>query len=502
MLGCGTGVFSCTESSQCGEGICEETGRCSFDDDSCESGRRYGDHAGPLSGSCVTPETTNSSGGATDSGLSFGPTTVTSGGLETSGTGGAGSGTVGTTPDADATGDPDPVCGDGRLDRGEACDDGNAEEADGCSSDCVASGTVVWSHVRPSDAATLEQYSGLGVLGEDVVVAGLGFSEAGTQDVLVHRLGPEGDSVWAVVHDVADDADRGAGLVVVADRVMVFGSATVSQSGPVPAVERWVGLFSAKDGSVLREATLGEGEVFGAAVSADGVTLAGTDGTGSADERAWAGRISDTLVVDSAVVDEGAEASQYYGIAVLPGGDVFAAGMRGSDTNGVADFIVDVVTPLGVSEVQRIAAEFNLGQAQAIASAPGGDLFVGGLQREEPGGRALYLQRYSEDDGVVWLATESSSELESDEVEAVAVAPNGDVLVTGLYWGGPRRDTDVLLRRFDANGELRWSAELDFSGGRDLGRGIAVTPSGVVYVCGRVTMEDGSIRAHVARVVP
>ena len=114
---------------------------------------------------------------------------------------------------------------------------------------------------------------------------------------------------------------------------------------------------------MLREATLGEGEVFGAAASADGVVLVGTDGTGSADERAWAGRITEALIVDSAVADDGTEASQYYGIAVLPSGDAFAAGMRGMDTNGVADFIVDAVTPLGVSEVQRIPAEFNLGQA-------------------------------------------------------------------------------------------------------------------------------------------
>src|SRR5262249_57149448 len=31
---------------------------------------------------------------------------------------------------------PPPRCGDGRLDPGEQCDDGNAESCDGCSSHC------------------------------------------------------------------------------------------------------------------------------------------------------------------------------------------------------------------------------------------------------------------------------------------------------------------------------------------------------------------------------
>ena len=86
--------------------------------------------------------------------------------------------------------------------------------------------------------------------------------------------------------------------------------------------------------------------------------------------------------------------------------------------------------------------------------------------------------------------------------EAVAVAPNGDVLVTGLYWGGPDQQTNVLLRRFDSSGRLRWSAEIDYANGRDVGRGLAVAPSGNVYVCGRVTTEAGDLRAYLARIVP
>src|SRR5690606_38528963 len=41
---------------------------------------------------------------------------------------------------------PAPWCGDAEIQAGEACDDGNDVDADGCNTDCRASGTVVWEH--------------------------------------------------------------------------------------------------------------------------------------------------------------------------------------------------------------------------------------------------------------------------------------------------------------------------------------------------------------------
>ncbi|MGH1346049.1 MAG: hypothetical protein ACRBN8_31080 [Nannocystales bacterium] len=502
VLACGANTYSCTDGAQCGDGFCEETGLCSFADDGCESGRRYAEYAGALSGLCVPPTSNGSSGVGTES-TATEAMTLTSGDLSSSSSAsGSGSDTGVSASAGETARDPEPICGDGSLDEGEACDDGNDIEGDGCSTECIRSGMVLWSHVRSSEASTLEQFSGVAVLGEDPVVAGLGVAGGPTQDILVQRWTPEGESVWDVAHDVDGDADRGAGLVVGADAVTVFGTATVAQSDASTTLERWVGQFSSNEGSLVREATLGEGELFGGVVSDDGVVLVGTDGTGDSSERGWAGNITAELAVASAVVDPGDEASQYNDVAVLPGGETFVAGMRGASTETEADFIVDAVSPMSVSPVQRIAAEFSLTQAQGIAAAARGELFVGGHARQELGGRQLYLERFSLADGVQWSSTESSADSESDEIEAVAVAPNGDVLVTGLYWGGLRRETDVLLRRFDANGELRWAAEIDFAGDRDLGRGIVVSSEGAVYVAGRVTTAAGDVRAYVARVVP
>jgi hypothetical protein len=56
--GCGADTFACQDDAQCDNGgiagTCEPNGGCSFPDDSCGSGRRYGAHAPDgLSGHCV-----------------------------------------------------------------------------------------------------------------------------------------------------------------------------------------------------------------------------------------------------------------------------------------------------------------------------------------------------------------------------------------------------------------------------------------------------------------
>ncbi len=43
----------CSDTSECGDGVCEPSGFCSFADPGCNGGRRYGDGAGDLAGTCV-----------------------------------------------------------------------------------------------------------------------------------------------------------------------------------------------------------------------------------------------------------------------------------------------------------------------------------------------------------------------------------------------------------------------------------------------------------------
>lgn len=75
--GCGgQGAFGCSDDDACsgaGPGAqCEANGYCSFEDETCPEGRRFGDHAGDaLGGQCVTPAsaTGSTSGGPTSTTL-------------------------------------------------------------------------------------------------------------------------------------------------------------------------------------------------------------------------------------------------------------------------------------------------------------------------------------------------------------------------------------------------------------------------------------------------
>jgi hypothetical protein len=78
VTGCGSDVFfECAESAQCGpDGLCEVNGACSFPDDTCESGRRYGQLGPPaIAGQCVPVGRDDD---ATSTGASEGGTSLTS----------------------------------------------------------------------------------------------------------------------------------------------------------------------------------------------------------------------------------------------------------------------------------------------------------------------------------------------------------------------------------------------------------------------------------------
>ncbi len=57
------------------------------------------------------------------------------------------------TSGSSASGGPQPMCGDGVAEGDEACDDGNEENADGCSAMCETSGTTRWNQLLPQGFA-------------------------------------------------------------------------------------------------------------------------------------------------------------------------------------------------------------------------------------------------------------------------------------------------------------------------------------------------------------
>lgn len=105
---CTTAVFQCSDTEDCAGrpgGVCESTGYCSFPDDECPSGRRYGEFSqGSLSGACVTPDDGTSTTTRGSDSMSSIPSTLSDSGSGTS----SSSGVATTTDSASTTAGVDP----------------------------------------------------------------------------------------------------------------------------------------------------------------------------------------------------------------------------------------------------------------------------------------------------------------------------------------------------------------------------------------------------------
>lgn len=75
LTGCGEPArYECVTSAACDVGpggLCEPDGRCSYEDDRCRTGRRYGDLAGDRRGECVIEDDRLGDAGVVDAGLSL-----------------------------------------------------------------------------------------------------------------------------------------------------------------------------------------------------------------------------------------------------------------------------------------------------------------------------------------------------------------------------------------------------------------------------------------------
>jgi cysteine-rich repeat protein len=144
------GTFACTEHADCsGDGVCEPTGWCSFPDQSCESHSRYSPWAGDgLAHECTTPDdgTTTAFGtdGSSEDGGPSGPPAV-----------------------RDSEG---PECGNGIVEVGEACDEEDAIDGDGCNTNCIESGTLRWRNIKVSTGNDQGHDVATTALGESYVV--------------------------------------------------------------------------------------------------------------------------------------------------------------------------------------------------------------------------------------------------------------------------------------------------------------------------------------------
>lgn len=481
---CNASFFACSDAKECagdnGSGICEPTGWCSFPDESCASGSRYGGLAGDgLADECVAPAGTESTGDATTivdpSVTTFttaDPVTETSSPTSTS-----------TTEESSESGAPS-MCGDGDLDDDEACDDGNLSPADGCSPQCQPSGSLLWQQSiggDPGSASALALWQDGDVMVGFTVVLDTGAMPG------VWRVEPErGDIVWT--EGLAPPNDEIASVTDIDVRVL---GDTEDAIVSVAAVGMTTGdsvIYRVTDDGASSTLEMADGHVvFGLAREPGGRGMAvgiNAFGNGFVQQFDAQGEFGVEQLGEPYLPNDGAP------LDVLLDGDVtYVVGLQFSDPT-IPAFFGATVNEVALRH-QFVPGLDN--RAQAIARDPrSGRLWIGGVSTDFGG----------------WVATVNPSGIELEpelvtgggggQVVAVAVDPDGSAVVVGA--DGREGDRNGRVVRIDPSGAVRWSGSYPTEGD-DILLDVAIAGTGELFVAGTRVVDDVAV-AWFARLVP
>jgi len=184
-----------------------------------------------------------------------------------------------------------------------------------------------------------------------------------------------------------------------------------------------------------------------------------------------------------------------YALAALPDGDLLVGGNFGSiggiivNRFGRYDFDTDTWFDLGYGN--------NGGAVYAILPIPGGDIIIGGSFSRVAGVNANHVGRYTPSTGV-WTPMGSQFVSSGDEVNALALAPDGTVIVGGVFLNGPGIGALRIARYHPTTNS--WSTLS--TGVNNTVDAVVVLPDGDVIAAGYFTVAGGVAVSRVARYNP
>lgn len=405
-----------------------------------------------------------------------------------SGTEGAGSASeVGSGDGVSSDGAPPPVCGDGVLDDGESCDDGDRLNGNGCNNNCTESGVEYWTRIIDGGSSMVDSVDAVAV-GPSGGVYFTGLADTPTGRVAwVRSHGPEGDENWTESFEVGGASGRGLGLSVTADeRILVVASndyASLAES---------VGelLTYGADGTILDTVALAAlpsdvhvGLDGGFAVSGADLSALG----GSRDYHAWT--------------------ANYSSLGNERWSDVETDGLGGAEAV-VVDGSGNVVVCASVggsywlrkfsAEGDRIwTRDFGPGEVRDLGTGPDDEVIAVG---DDPT-NAMWVASISGDGVIQW--TDVVDEGQSTGV-GVSVGPDASIVAVGrvmvIAFGH-----DALARKYTSDGDVLWSQHWDVLDGESSvidtdAVGVTVDAQADIYVVGDVrqggdpTLRDVWIR--------
>lgn len=405
------------------------------------------------------------------------------------------------------TGDTPASCGDAMLDEGEACDDGNDVDADGCNVDCTVSGSVLWFHSQAGGAGQGEEAFGIAVDAEGRAYVAGEMWNAASLDFWVRQYSDDALG-WTRIYDGFAGNDgaravalRGAGLYVAGYRMV-----------PGQDNDIWLRSF-ALDGTAgwevgYNDALSGSNVGQGVAVDPGGnVIVVGNESVGDPLAPQADGWVREHTAGGSAVWTVG------YGGAV--GGNDSARAVA-TDANGrVAVVGFETVAGQGTDVWIRVydtnggmqwtATYANLNalddEATAVAFDGDGNVVVAGFELDPVIPWRLWLSKYDPAGMPLWTRTWDGDTLEGARALGVAVDDTGDIVVTGQH--RVAGFNQLLVRKHDPDGNPRWVTTIDgYPDTNQVGRAVTIGPGRRIWVAGGVDFGVDGRDAYVARLAP
>jgi uncharacterized delta-60 repeat protein len=131
-----------------------------------------------------------------------------------------------------------------------------------------------------------------------------------------------------------------------------------------------------------------------------------------------------------------------------------------------------------------------------VALDSSGNVFACGYGYDGTGDERFVLAKYSSAGSIKWQRTLNNPVIDTDQGYAVAVDSSNNIYVTGYTGVSGGNVYDVIVAKYDTNGTVLWQKQLAAgTGSYDAGTGIAVDPSGNVYISGNTGASNTNMLA-------
>jgi cysteine-rich repeat protein len=358
------------------------------------------------------------------------------------------------------------TCGNGEMDDGEECDDGNNDEGDACHADCTNAFEITWTNLHDGTQSSFDSVNDVWIDDAGNIYA-LGFETTTGQgaNVWLQQYMPDGTEGWTFTYDGMDsNDDYGISLTVAADGGLLIAGNTQSDMTDVDILILRVD----PDTQMVDWETIVDGPGMGAGANDDfdsGRALATTSdggvvvvGSVAVDMQAWdmwIGKYDDAgAEVWTATRDDAAHDDNIARAVLVGASDeaiVFGDDYMGETGTGIA-LVYDADGALQDAQTQT----FDMFVDDAVYDADGNIVLTGNA---DLGNTAIDAVTRKYDPGFtqIWQAVFDGS-MQDDFGQGVFVDGAGNVVVAGMTQRTGEQGNGFVAV-FDADGVALWSDE-------------------------------------------